>query len=219
MPRRHATSAEFMTIAKDYKEEDEHSQDGEDYDEFDDTKPLIRKASSTNVYERETFFMRRTAAQERRMKSLKPKFLRIDGRVLILALTLCCILSTFWLLDSLKDAVFATIVGMEYQPTAKIVSVASTLVFVICLEFVNSYDREESKGVRMFYYVGVPYLVAFLLLGFGLRRHPKLNGYEVRSDKGVDAVDVHSEIWQLLGYFAYVMIESYGSLMVATFWA
>mmetsp|Transcript_26842 Transcript_26842/g.41630 ORF Transcript_26842/g.41630 Transcript_26842/m.41630 type:complete len:562 (+) Transcript_26842:84-1769(+) len=207
-----------MLIAKDLQEDDQ-SQEGADYDEYDDTKPLIHRTSPMNVNERESFFMRRTAAQERRINSLKPKFPVLEGRVVILALTLCCILSTFWLLDSLKDAVFATIVGMEYQPTAKIVSVASTLVFVVCLEFLNSHSRGETKGVRIFYYVGVPYFVAFLLLGFGLKRHPTLNGNEDHSGENGDNIDAHSEVWKLLGYFAYVMIESYGSIMVATFWA
>jgi len=41
-------------------------------------------------------------------------------RVAWLAMMLGCIIGSFWLLDSLKDTVFATLVGLEHQPKAKV---------------------------------------------------------------------------------------------------
>lgn len=48
-----------------------------------------------------------------------------------LSLTLFSIIGGFWLLDSLKDTVLEGTVGMEFQPRAKLVSVAVTLLLVI----------------------------------------------------------------------------------------
>ena len=48
-----------------------------------------------------------------------------------LSLTLFSIIGGFWLLDSLKDTVLEGTVGLEYQPRAKLVSVAVTLLLVI----------------------------------------------------------------------------------------
>lgn len=48
-----------------------------------------------------------------------------------LSLTLFSIIGGFWLLDSLKDTVLEGTVGLEYQPRAKLLSVAVTLLLVI----------------------------------------------------------------------------------------
>lgn len=48
-----------------------------------------------------------------------------------LSMTLFSIIGGFWLLDSLKDTVLEGTVGLEYQPRAKLVSVAVTLLLVI----------------------------------------------------------------------------------------
>ena len=58
----------------------------------------------------------------------------IDGdelpRIMWLSALLCCIIGGFWLLDSLKDTVLATTVGLEFQPRAKLASVVVTLFVV-----------------------------------------------------------------------------------------
>ena len=51
-------------------------------------------------------------------------------RILFLSSLLCCIIGGFWLLDSLKDTVLATTVGLRYQPKAKLISVVVTLFVV-----------------------------------------------------------------------------------------
>jgi ATP/ADP translocase len=52
-------------------------------------------------------------------------------RVAWLSVVLCSIVGSFWLLDSLKDTVFATLVGLEHQPVAKVLSVITTLIVVM----------------------------------------------------------------------------------------
>lgn len=124
-------------------------------------------------------------------------------RVTWLSMTLFCIIGSFWLLDSLKDTVFAALVGLEYQPRAKFVSVVVTLVLVF------GYNRllDRVNKATLFYAIGTGYTLIFggvaLLLGhdsFGVA-----NG--------------EASPWRLLGWVSYFAIESYGSLAVALFWA
>jgi len=60
---------------------------------------------------------------------------------------LCSIIGSFWLLDSLKDTVFATLVGLEHQPVAKVLSVITTL-FVV-LYFNSLLDRFDAQTVSI----------------------------------------------------------------------
>jgi AAA family ATP:ADP antiporter len=115
---------------------------------------------------------------------------------------LSMIVGGFWLLDSLKDPIFATIVGIEYQPTAKLLSVAFTLVVVSIYDYLTSL---VSRPV-LFYIVGGSYGVTFLVLSGLLPPAEMHNGATLRYS-------------QWLGWMSYFVIESYGSLMVAMFWS
>lgn len=67
-----------------------------------------------------------------------------------LSLTLFAIIGGFWLLDSLKDTVLEGTVGLEYQPRAKLVSVAVTLLLVIQYNrLVDSCSKPTVSGSRM----------------------------------------------------------------------
>jgi ATP/ADP translocase len=68
-------------------------------------------------------------------------------RVMWLSIMLCSIIGSFWLLDSLKDTVFATLVGLEHQPVAKVLSVITTL-FVV-LHFNSLLDRFDAQTVSI----------------------------------------------------------------------
>jgi hypothetical protein len=77
---------------------------------------------------------------------LQKKLITLRSTLLALSLTLT--LFVFWLLDSLKDPVFATLVDgnlKKHQPLAKMASVGSTLVLVLFMEFVS---HERNKRIR-----------------------------------------------------------------------
>lgn len=124
-------------------------------------------------------------------------------RVMYLSALLCCIIGGFWLLDSLKDTVLATTVGLEFQPKAKLLSVCVTLVIVSAY---NALIDRVSKP-SLFYIVGSCYFVIFVLLG-GFLAHRKIGMENTRPSPH-----------RLIGWIAYFAIESYGSLAVALFWA
>jgi TLC ATP/ADP transporter len=101
---------------------------------------------------------------------------------------------------------------------------------------------QQSLGDRMtgsmFAYIGIPYCVAFGMMAYLLQFKPEIAyGYTtnealppfVGSSKSttsfspaVDSAPISSQdssFWPVLGYFFYATIESFGSLMVATFWS
>jgi len=81
-----------------------------------------------------------------------------------LSAILFTIIGGFWLLDSLKDTVFATIVGMQYQPWAKFCSVLFTLALTLVYNtLVDMYSKPT-----LFYIVGVAYAIIFVSLAIML---------------------------------------------------
>lgn len=124
-------------------------------------------------------------------------------RIFWLSMTLFSIIGGFWLLDSLKDTVLEGTVGLEYQPRAKLVSVAVTLLLVIQYNrLVDSYSKPT-----LFYIIGASYTALFLIVSIVLRTAPLgLSNWAHRPAR-------------IVGWFSFVAIESYGSLAVALFWA
>ncbi|KAG5183445.1 hypothetical protein JKP88DRAFT_181830, partial [Tribonema minus] len=114
----------------------------------------------------------------------------------------------FWLLDSLKDAVLERTVGLERQPAAKLLSVATTLLLVI------QYNRLVDAVAKpaLFYILGAAYAVVLFALGAALRG---LDGDAATSTSNLKL----GPGARAAGWASYVAIESYGSLSVATFWA
>ncbi|CAM9610520.1 unnamed protein product [Chrysoparadoxa australica] len=122
------------------------------------------------------------------------------AHVLWLSATLFSIIGGFWLLDSLKDTVLEVTLGMEYQPRAKLSSVLVTLLLVV------GYNRLVDTVHKhvLFYWIGGCYMLALLVIGF------LLLAIEGGALQGLRHV---------AGWASYVVIESYGSLVVAQFWA
>lgn len=164
-----------------------------------------------------------------------------------LGLGLFLILFAFWMLDSLKEPIFALLVDgniERHQPPAKLCSVVTTLVLVCFLEVVShprsrtdvvpqeyvlsgggrwnrmavgkTFEPKEEDSVHasLFLYLGVCYSLVFLLVAYVIGHHP---GFSVKESPELSAST--KLLWHLMAYFAFAMIESFGSLAVATFWS
>lgn len=79
-----------------------------------------------------------------------------------LSMTLFSIIGGFWLLDSLKDTVLEGTVGLEYQPRAKLLSVAVTLLLVIQYNRLVDSCSKPTVSVDTSHF-SVPQIVYFLL--------------------------------------------------------
>lgn len=130
------------------------------------------------------------------------KFLRMG---LIFAL----IIGVYWTLRPLKDSVFIQLVGKIYLPYAKTVSVLSLLPLVMFYtKLLEKTSRERMlKILPLFYGIAILFFSAIMFFAQG------------------SAAEIAARplpfLWatKILGYVWYVFVESFGSLVVALFWA
>ena len=124
-------------------------------------------------------------------------------KFVVLGLAFFLIIGTYWSLRPLKDALFASIVGIKWQPWAKIISMFA--VFPIVMGYSKLVDKFKKNTV---FYI----LVSFYSLTAFLFAYLFMNP-EIGLANTVESPS------RLLGWFWYIWVESFGSLIVALFWA
>ena len=113
------------------------------------------------------------------------------------------IIGTYWVMRPMKDGVFSAIVGVDWLPWAKVLSLIVVVPLVVVYsKLIDTFSRQKVFYVLMAIYSLLALLFVYLLLNpsFGLP-----NTVENPS--------------RMLGWLWYVYIESFGSLVVALFWA
>eukprot|EP01012_Entosiphon_sulcatum_P031260 TRINITY_DN3917_c0_g1_i1.p1 TRINITY_DN3917_c0_g1~~TRINITY_DN3917_c0_g1_i1.p1 ORF type:complete len:499 (+),score=48.05 TRINITY_DN3917_c0_g1_i1:24-1499(+) len=124
-------------------------------------------------------------------------------RFAVLSLAFLCIVGTYWLARTQKDALFMKITGKVYIPYAKIVS------FLLMGPLVLLYSKmaDTLERATIFYVVCGVYGIYFLCVAWALRSPVMGLANHTPSPS------------RLLGWIIYVGIESFGSLMVTMFWS
>lgn len=122
------------------------------------------------------------------------------------------IIGSYWTIRVLKNAVFVGLVDKHALPWAKTASILCLFpILMIYTTLLNKYSRE-----KMFYILSAFY--GIVTLGFGLGLLSPLFG-----QAPADVIAAREGIFwfatKFLGYAWYVFVESYGSLLVALFWA
>jgi AAA family ATP:ADP antiporter len=113
------------------------------------------------------------------------------------------IIGTYWAMRPIKDSIFNAIVGMDYQPKAKMLSLLVVFPLVLAYnKLVSMYPRHKVFYILMTIYalLSIGFYFAFSSPTYGLENTVKSAG-------------------RLVGWAWYVFVESYGSLIVALFWA
>lgn len=113
------------------------------------------------------------------------------------------IIGTYWTLRPMKDGIFNAIIGIDYQPYAKMLSVLVVFPLVILYgKLIDAFPRHRVFYVLITIYAILALALAYFLLNseFGLANTVKSPG-------------------RILGWCWYVYVESFGSLIVALFWA
>lgn len=124
-------------------------------------------------------------------------------KFIILGITFAFVIGIYWTLRPLKDAIFMSMVGKDYIPWAKCVSLCVLFPMVIVYsKLVDKFARH-----RMLYVMALLYALATLAFGYML------------SDASIGLPNKIVDSGRILGWAWYVFVESYGSLMVALFWA
>ena len=124
------------------------------------------------------------------------KFLKLGG-------IFAFVIGVYWTLRPLKDSIFSSMAHADNQPWAKLVSL------VVLFPLIMVYSKLVDKVARhkLFYVIGGAYFVGTLILG-ALFMHPTIG----LANTTVDATRIIPWVW-------YVFVESYGSIVVALFWA
>eukprot|EP00967_Tisochrysis_lutea_P128665 scaffold220366_cov35-Tisochrysis_lutea.AAC.4 len=123
------------------------------------------------------------------------------------SLLLCFVVGIYWMMRSLKDSVFATIVGLEYQPMAKMLS----LVVVTVLLFVYNKIVDWVPRHQLFAVICGGYSAIFVATALMLTS-------TTHGLNGPDGQPLPASPSRWLGWVHYFAIESYGSLVVSLFW-
>ncbi len=149
-------------------------------------------------------------------KILKPIFGAFEHeelkKFLRMGLVFSFILGSYWSIRVLKSPIFVELVDKHHIPWAKTAS-------IICLvPIVMIYTRllDAMSHEKMFYRLATVYACLTIIFGFLLSS--SIIGQAPRII--VDARDGYA--WygtKVLGYAWYVFVESYGSLIIALFWA
>lgn len=111
-------------------------------------------------------------------------------------------IAVYWFLRTGKDGVFNTIVGFKMQPMAKFLS----MIFLFPLTIFYGYLVDRFPKHKVFYALSVIYSSVIALFSF-LLSHPTIGIANTVTDK-----------WRLIGWAYYILVESFGSIMVVLFW-
>ncbi|MBN2479829.1 MAG: hypothetical protein JXA94_06340 [Parachlamydiales bacterium] len=130
------------------------------------------------------------------------KFIRL-GLIFIL------IIGVYWTLRPLKDSIFILLVGKYQLPFAKTISVLTLLPLVMFYtKLLEKTSREKMLHILPLFY-GIT-ILAFSVLMFFIQ--PKVKDIALQSS-------IYNIAIKGLGYLWYLFVESFGSLVVALFWA
>ncbi|MGM0440485.1 MAG: NTP/NDP exchange transporter [Chlamydiota bacterium] len=128
----------------------------------------------------------------------------------LLSLIITIILGNYWMLRSMKNPIFQDLVGMEYQPYAKMASiVVVAIVISIYSKLVDMFQKHT-----LFYIICSVYAALFLFLGYATARP------EIFSLSPTSPLNQYFT-WlpgTAIGWISYFTFES-SSLLMILFWA
>ena len=118
-----------------------------------------------------------------------------------LAAVFFCVICVYWGLRPLKDSIFTSVIGIDYQPLAKMLSPFIIMPLVILYsKLIDMFPRNKVFYVLLSIY-GVAALIFSLIFTVWF-----------------DLTTVIASPYNFLGWAWYVYVESFGSLVVALFW-
>lgn len=130
------------------------------------------------------------------------KFLKM-GMVFVL------IIGIYWTLRPLKDALFIQLVDKLHLPYAKTVSVL--MMFPLVMLYTRILERTSREKMLII----LPTFYGISIIGFGaLMLFVQVPAEEIAARSLIPLIGT-----RVLGYVWYVFVESFGSLVVALFWA
>ncbi len=121
----------------------------------------------------------------------------------ILAVIFGLTIGVYWMLRPLKDSVFLTMVGTDYLPMAKMLSV------VVIVPLVMIYSMLVDRFARHTLLYGLSAFYAILSIFFAILIFNPSTGI----------ANTVTDPARILGWSFYLFVETFGSIMVALFWS
>lgn len=113
------------------------------------------------------------------------------------------IIGTYWAFRPIKDSIFNAIVGVNFQPVAKWLSLIIIIPLILAYgKLIDRYPRQ-----KVFYILTCAYGIMSLLFAWFFM------------DPVYGLPNTVADPLRLIGWLWYVYVESFGSLIVALFWA
>lgn len=129
----------------------------------------------------------------------------------LLSLALMLTIGPYWMLRGIREALFIDLVGVHWQPWGKIVS----FIVIIPLFLLYSKLIDMIKKDKLFFVIYYFYALVFATVAFFIafpESHSLL--------PSLKSLTLFSKIpGHLLGWFAYVAMETFGTLAAALFWS
>lgn len=125
------------------------------------------------------------------------------SKLLFLSIAYACIISSYTITKDLRDTIFVSTVGSEYQPYARILSM---FVFIVPLFFyAKLVDR--LRRYQLLFIFSIIYGLAGLIFAYYL------------GDPSIGLLNTHQSAYRIFGWLFYFFIEGYVPFMVSIFWA
>ena len=125
------------------------------------------------------------------------------NKFFLLSTIFSLIIGVYWFLRPLKDSVFMTVVGGNYIPMAKFLS----LIVVFPLVIIYSKLVDILPRHKLFYILATLY--GIMALGFAV----------LMATPGIGMANAVASPYRFWGWAWYVYVESFGSLLPILFWA
>lgn len=129
----------------------------------------------------------------------------------LLSLGLLLTLGPYWMLRGVREALFIDLVGVRWQPWGKIASFIIILPLILLYSKLLDFVRKE----KLFFVIYPIYIFIFISIASFIA-FPQYQSIFV----SLKALKIFSSVpGNLLGWFSYVFIESFGALAPALFWS
>jgi hypothetical protein len=80
--------------------------------------------------------------------------------------------------------------------------------------------QQQQQRSQIFITIGVPFCIFFAMCAYFLQFNPNTAWTAGKNNMNSSSMDASTQqAWRILGYCIYAAVESFGSLMVATFWS
>jgi len=124
-------------------------------------------------------------------------------KLLLLTTSFFFVIGGYTIIKELKDSVFMSTVGIDYQPIAKVISM---IVLVPAIIF-YSYLVDRLRRYQLLYFYSLAYAILGLIFAYFIA-HPSI---------GIANTDTSP--YRIFGWLFYFFVEGYSPFVVSVFWA